>query len=89
FTGDRINDLAGKGLEEILKAEGVRAISWEGKTKICGEEVSGKVTMLTNPNTGWVTILIKIDDCPLVVIKYKVNKDGVPQTKPIVKTIRG
>lgn len=90
FTGDRLNDLAGKGLEEILEAEGVRAISWEGKTKLrnCGE-VSGKTTMLINPKTGWVTIMIKIDDCPLIVIKYKVNKDGVPISKPIVKKING
>lgn len=91
FTGNRLNDLAGKGLAEVLKAEGVRATSWEGKTKICGEEVSGKVNMLFNPNTGWVIILIKIDNCPLLVIKYKVNNDGVPlrSPKPSVTQIKG
>lgn len=90
FAGSKLNDLAGKGLEEILEAEGVRAIEWEGttKTKYCGE-ISGKTTMLFNPNTGWVTIMIKIDNCPLIVIKYKVNDDGVPISKPIVKKING
>jgi TolA-binding protein len=90
FAGSKLNDLAGKGLEEILESEGVRAIEWEGTTKLnnCGE-ISGKTTMLFNPNTGWVTILIKIDNCPLIVIKYKVNDDGVPITEPIVKKIRG
>jgi uncharacterized protein with PIN domain len=90
FLGDKLNNLAGKGLEKILEAEGVRAFGWEGKTTLrnCGE-VSGKTTMLINPNTGWVTILIKIDNCPLIVIKYKVNEYGVPISKPIVKKIKG
>ena len=90
FVGNRVNDLAGKTLEEILEAEGVRTISWEGKVDMddCGE-VEGKTTMLINPNTGWVTILIKIEGCPLVVIKYMVNDDGVPTTKPTVHTIKG
>lgn len=45
--------------------------------------------MLFNPNTGWVTMLIKIDNCPLVVIKYKVNEDGVPIGKPTVQKVNG
>jgi hypothetical protein len=90
FTGNRMNDLAGKGLDEILEAEGARAISWDGKVDMgdCGE-VSGNTTMLINPKTGWVTVLIKIDDCPLVVVKYKVNKDGIPTNKPTVTTVKG
>ena len=90
FTGNRLNDLAGKGLEAILEAEGVRAISWEGSTRLreCGE-VKGKTTLLVNPNTGWVTILIKIDNCPLIVIKYRINDDGVAVGKASVTEVKG
>jgi hypothetical protein len=90
FTGNRLNELAGGGLDALLKAEGVRAQSWEGETELreCGK-VKGKTTMLFNPNTGWVTLLIKIDNCPLIVIKYKVNKDGVPIGKPTVQKVTG
>lgn len=90
FTGNRLNELAGGGLDALLKAEGVRAQSWEGETELrnCGK-VKGKTTMLFNPNTGWVTLLIKIDNCPLVVIKYKVNADGVPIGKPTVQKVNG
>lgn len=89
FTGNRINDLAGKDIEEILEAEGVRSIQWEGKTTLreCGE-VSGTVTMMINPNTGWVVIMIKIPNCPLIVIKYKVNDDGVAISDPIVRVVK-
>ncbi len=89
FTGNRLNDLAGKGLEAILEAEGVRAISWEGSTRLrdCGE-VKGKTTLLVNPNTGWVTILIKIDNCPLIVIKYRINDDGVPVGKASITEVK-
>ncbi|MGB4843249.1 MAG: hypothetical protein WBP16_02155, partial [Ferruginibacter sp.] len=90
FTGGKLNELASGGLDAIMQDEGIRSISWEGETEIrnCGK-VKGKTTTLFNPNTGWVTILIKIDKCPLVVIKYKVNKDGVAITKPTVTTVRG
>jgi predicted nuclease with TOPRIM domain len=90
FTGNRVNELAGGGLDALLKAEGVRTQSWEGETELrnCGK-VKGKTTMLFNPNTGWVTLLIKIDNCPLVVIKYKVNADGVPIGKPTVQKVTG
>lgn len=90
FTGNRLNELAGGGLDALLKAEGVRAQSWEGETELkeCGK-VKGKTTMLFNPNTGWVTLLIKIDNCPLIVIKYKVNQDGVPIGKPTVQKVTG
>ncbi|HQV07405.1 MAG TPA: hypothetical protein PKW62_11615, partial [Chitinophagaceae bacterium] len=64
---------------------------WEGETTLrnCGK-VKGKTTTLFNANTGWVTMLIKIEGCPLVVVKYKVNKDGVPLSNPtpVVKQIR-
>lgn len=72
-----------------MKAEGIRSTQWEGETTLreCGK-VKGKTTMLFNPNTGWVTLLIKIDNCPLIVIKYKVNKDGVPITKPSVTKVQ-
>lgn len=88
FAGNRLNDLADKGLEEILEEEGVRAIQWEGSTNLreCGE-VSGKTTLLVNPNTGWVVIMIKIDDCPLIIIKYRINDDGVAISKPIIRTV--
>ena len=91
FTGNRLNDLAGKGLEEILKAEGVRTISWAGSTKTrdCGE-IKGKTTMLVNPNTGWVTVLIKVEGCPLVVVKYKMNKDGIRIKGTVsIQTVKG
>ncbi|MBL7732520.1 MAG: hypothetical protein JNM88_15195 [Chitinophagaceae bacterium] len=90
FAGNRLNELAGGALDKILEAEGVRSISWEGETELrhCGK-VKGKTVMLVNPNTGWVCIMIKIDNCPLVVIKYKVNKDGVPVTKPVVQQVNG
>ena len=90
FTGNRLNELASGGLDKLLENEGVRTISWEGETELrnCGK-VKGKTVMMVNPNTGWVCILIKIDNCPLVVIKYKVNSDGVPVTKPIVQTVKG
>ena len=90
FTGNRLNELASGGLDALLKAEGVRAQSWEGETVLreCGK-VKGKTTMLFNPNTGWVTLMIKIDNCPLVVIKYKVNADGVPISKPAVQKVTG
>ncbi len=95
LTGDKIagelaKTLANGGLNEVLKAEGIRSISWEGETELrnCGK-VKGKTVMLFNPNTGWVVIMIKIDNCPLVVIKYKVNKDGVPVTNPTVQTVNG
>ena len=90
FTGNRLNELAGGGLDALLKAEGVRTQSWEGETELkeCGK-VKGKTTMLFNPNTGWVTLMIKIDNCPLVVIKYKVNADGVPIGKPTVQKVNG
>lgn len=91
FTGNRLNDLAGKGLEEIFKAEGIRTISWEGKTKTrdCGE-IKGKTTMLVNPNTGWVTVLIKVEGCPLVVVKYKMNNDGIRIKGTVsIQTVRG
>jgi hypothetical protein len=89
FTGNRLNDLAGKGIEEILEAEGVRALSWEGSTTLrdCGE-VKGKTTLMINPNTGWVSILIRIEGCPLVVIKYRINEDGVAVSTPTVRTVR-
>jgi len=88
FTGNRLNDLANKGLEEILEEEGVRAIQWEGSTnsRLCGE-ISGKTTLMVNPKTGWVVIMIKIPDCPLVVVKYRINDDGVAISKPIIKTL--
>jgi len=90
FTGNRLNELASGGLDALLKAEGVRAQSWEGETELrnCGK-VKGKTTQLFNPNTGWVTLMIKIDNCPLIVIKYKVNADGVPISKPIVQKVTG
>jgi predicted nuclease with TOPRIM domain len=90
FTGNRANELAGGGLDALLKVEGVRTQSWEGETELrnCGK-VKGKTIMLFNPNTGWVTLLIKIDNCPLVVIKYKVNADGVPIGKPTVQKVTG
>lgn len=90
FTGGKLNELASGGFNKLLEAEGVRSISWEGETELrgCGK-VKGKTVTLINPNTGWVTIMIKIDNCPLVVIKYKVNKDGVPIGKPIVQTVSG
>jgi hypothetical protein len=90
FAGNRINELASGGLDAILKAEGVRTQTWEGETELrnCGK-VKGKTTMLFNPNTGWVTLMIKIDNCPLVVIKYKVNADGVPVSKPTVQKVTG
>ncbi|HSU29313.1 MAG TPA: hypothetical protein VLJ68_13090, partial [Chitinophagaceae bacterium] len=90
FTGDRVKDLANGGLKEVFKAEGIRTNSWEGETELrnCGK-VKGKTVMLFNPNTGWVVIMIKIDNCPLIVIKYKVNKDGVPVTTPTVQTVNG
>ena len=89
FVGGQLNDLAGQGLEAILEAEGVRSISWEGETTLrdCGK-VKGKTLMLVNPNTGWVTIIIQVDDCPPVVIKYKVNDDGVPITEPTVHVVK-
>ncbi len=91
FTGNRIKDLANKGLAEMLEAEGARAVQWEGKTKLegCGE-VSGKTTLFINPNTGWVTVVIKVEGCPPVVIKYKVNDDGVAlsKPKPVIKEIK-
>ncbi len=88
-AGNAANKFAGKGLEEIMKAEGIRSSQWEGETTLreCGK-VKGKTTMLFNPNTGWVTLLIKIDNCPLIVIKYKVNKDGVPISKPSVTRVQ-
>lgn len=88
-AGNAANKFAGKGLEEFMKAEGIRSTQWEGETTLreCGK-VKGKTTMLFNPNTGWVTLLIKIDNCPLIVIKYKVNKDGVPITKPSVTKVQ-
>lgn len=90
FTGGKLNELASGGFNKLLEAEGVRSISWEGETELrgCGK-VKGRTVTLINPNTGWVTIMIKIDNCPLVVIKYKVNKDGVPASKPIVQTVSG
>lgn len=90
FTGNRLNELAGGGLDALLKAEGVRMQSWEGETELrgCGK-VKGKTTLLFNPNTGWVTLMIKIDNCPLIVIKYKVNADGVPIGKPVVQKVKG
>ncbi len=83
FIGKKLNNLARRGLSKILKEEGVRFIQWEGSTtlKSCGK-VSGKTTLFINSKTGWVAIMVKIPDCPLVVIKYKVNNDGVPITKP-------
>lgn len=90
FTGNRLNELAGGGLDKMLESEGVRTISWEGETELryCGK-VKGKTIMLVNPKTGWVCILIKIDNCPLVVIKYKINSDGVPVTTPVVQVVNG
>jgi hypothetical protein len=93
FAGNRLNELANGGLGEIMKNDGVRAISWAGKTTLdlCGGvEVQGKTTLLFNPNTGWVTMIIKIDDCDnLVVVKYKVNADGTPVNNTIsVTTIK-
>lgn len=90
FTGNRMNELASGGLDALLEAEGVRLNSWEGETELrdCGK-IKGKTTMLFNPNTGWVTMLIKVDNCPLVVIKYKVNADGVPIGKPTVQKVNG
>lgn len=90
IAGNAANTFAGKGLEEIMKAEGIRSTQWEGETELkgCGK-VKGKTTMLFNPNTGWVTLLIKIDNCPLIVVKYKVNKDGVPITKPTAEKVNG
>ncbi|CAL2102762.1 putative Chromosome partition protein Smc [Tenacibaculum sp. 190130A14a] len=89
FAGNRMNDIAKKGLNAVLEAEGVRVIKKEGtvSTRKCGK-VKGKSTMLFNPNTGWVSIMIKIENCPLLVIKYKVDKNGIPTTKPVVKQIR-
>lgn len=89
ITGNAANKFAGKGLEELMKEEGIRSTQWEGETTLreCGK-VKGKTTMLFNPNTGWVTLLIKIDNCPLIVIKYKVNKDGVPISKPSVTKVQ-
>lgn len=88
FTGNRLNDLAGKGLEEILEAEGIRTVTWSGSTHLaeCGP-VKGSSTLLVNPNTGWVVISIKIDDCPLIVIKYQINDDGIAISDPIVQEI--
>lgn len=88
-AGNAANKFAGKGLEEVMKAEGIRSAQWEGETVLreCGK-IKGKTTMLFNPNTGWVTLLIKIENCPLIVIKYKVNKDGVPVSKPIVTKVQ-
>ncbi|MGB1308675.1 MAG: hypothetical protein ACPG6B_07175 [Oceanihabitans sp.] len=88
FVGNRVNDLAKGSLNEILEAEGVRVIKWEGETKTrnCGT-IKGKSTMLVNPNTGWVVLVIKIENCPLVVVKYKVNKDGISVTKPTVQEV--
>ena len=91
IAGKNINKFAGKGLDALLKDEGVKSFSWEGETTLrnCGK-VKGKTTTLFNANTGWVTMLIKIEGCPLVVVKYKVNKDGVPLSNPtpVVKQIR-
>ena len=90
IAGKNINKFAGKGLDALLKDEGVSSFSWDGETELrkCGK-VKGKTTVLFNRNTGWVTMLIKIEGCPLVVVKYKVNKDGVPLSHPtpVVKKI--
>ena len=91
-AGNSANTFAGKGLDAILEEEGIRATSWEGETEIrgCGK-VKGKTTMLFNPNTGWVTMMIKIDGCPLVVVKYKVGDGGVPLSnpEPTVEIVKG
>ncbi|HKJ41507.1 MAG TPA: hypothetical protein VKA27_05400 [Sunxiuqinia sp.] len=87
FSGDRINSLAGKGLDKILEAEGARLVHWEGSCDSRCGKLSGTTTMLINPNTGWVIIMIHVNDCPLVVIKYRINKDGVAISNPIINTI--
>lgn len=91
IAGNAMNKYAGKGLEALLEDEGVTSFGWEGETELrnCGK-VKGKTTTLFNSKTGWVTMLIKIEGCPLVVVKYKVNKDGVPLSKPtpVVKQLR-
>ncbi|NQU84379.1 MAG: hypothetical protein HQ541_01340 [Mariniphaga sp.] len=81
FTGGILNELANGGIKKIIEEEGVRAQSWEGKThspRCSPPDIKGKTTMLFNPKTGWVVMMIKIENCPLVIVKYKVNKDGVP-----------
>jgi hypothetical protein len=88
LAGHAVNELATEGLKAIMEKEGVRTVAWEGTTHLreCGE-VSGKTVMLVNPNTGWVVIMIKVDGCPLVIVKYKVNDSGVPVTTPTVETV--
>ncbi len=89
FVGNRLNELANGGLKEILEAEEIEAVTWEGtaNSRRCGR-ITGKSTLLFNPKTGWVVIMIKIPNCPLIIVKYKVNESGVAQTDPIVRTIR-
>lgn len=89
FSGGKLNQLVNGGIKKIMEEEGVRALSWEGITnsRRCGR-ITGKTTMLFNPKTGWVVMMIKIPNCPLVVIKYRVNDDGVPVTEPSIREIR-
>ena len=91
FSGGKLNQLVNSGLKKIMEEEGVRALSWEGTTnsqRCSPPPIKGKTTMLFNPKTGWVVMMIKIPNCPLVIIKYRVNDDGVPVTTPSVREIR-
>lgn len=79
LTEQAAQQLASGGLASLLESEGVTMSQWEGETELRKREwgkVKVKTTMLYNPKTRWVVLFVKVDNCPMVVVKYKMNEDG-------------
>lgn len=88
------NKYVGKGMDKMLQDEGVQTYQFKNEGKIWSKcsgwiNCQGDTTMMYNPHTHYVVVLVTADCCPgILLIKYKVDKNGLregPLTKKYIR----